>query len=143
MVEFLITVTLCFFCFSFSFHFFLLTYSTHNHHFRDQLVYLHPMMQKLLPDLLICFLKFFSICLLPLIYFTLSLLFWLFSSFSSILMEVIHSTRYYPSTKKPVSLRLQIILKINRYDLFIFCALISCPFVSYASFKTFICAFYV
>ena len=143
MAEFLIPVTLCFFCPSFSFHFFLLIYQSNHHHFRDQLVYPHPMMQKLLPDLLICFLKFFSICLLASIYFILNLLFWLFSFFSSILREVIHSTRYYPSTKKPVSLRPQIIPKINRYDLFIFCALISCPFVFYASFKTFICAFYV
>lgn len=143
MVEFWITVTLCFFYFSFSFHFFLSNYSIHHRHFTNRWVYPHLMMQKLSPRLLICFLKFFSVYLLFSVYFTLRSLFSFSSSFSSIMRGEIHLIHYHPSTKKRVSHRPKMSLKINHYDLFIFYALIFCPFVFYASFKTFICAFYV
>lgn len=140
MAEFWITVTLCFFYFSFSFHFFLSNYSIHHRHFTNRWVYSHLMMQKLSPSLLICFLKFFLVDLLVSVCFTLRSLFQFSSSFSSTLSGEIDLIHYHPSTKKQVS---QIHLKINHYDLFIFYALIFCPFVFYASFKTFICAFYV
>lgn len=143
MVAILIMVTLYFFDFFFSFNFSLAALSIIHHHFIIQSAYLHPMMLKLWPHLLICFLKFSEVYFLVLNYYLLIALSLFSSSSSSNPMKVTRSYLFFISARKVKYLHHQIDFQIIRFDLFTFYVWIFYLYAFYAFSRTFIDVFYV
>lgn len=143
MVAILIMVTLYSFDFFFSFSFSLATLSIIHHHFIIRFAYLHPMMLKLWPHLLICYLKFSEAYFLVLNYYLLTSLSLFSSSSSSNPMKVTRSYLFFISAQKVRYLHHQSYFQMIHFNLFTFYVWIFYLYAFYAFSQTFIDAFYV